>query len=256
MGKIKIPEDVAKKIVISSLLLVIMIMIGGLTISNLTGEPVNHATIMATSHITHSNPQELISAGMGERATILALNFGGYVLSFYVFYLIFEYLISGQLAETIHGVKTMKKIKNLQGHYIVCGAGRVGTHIGERLRDKGFDVVFIEKDPHVIKKLKDDKFLVYDSEPIDEDILTKVNLKKAKGLAVSLGDDAKNLMIVLTARGMSKRIKIATRASEKTIVSKLKKAGADLIILPEARGGMKLADAMRGKIDKDYILTK
>ena len=86
-------------------------------------------------------------------------------------------------------------------------------------------------------------------------VLINAGIKRAKGVAASLGDDSKNLMLVLTARDLNEKIKVAVRISNENIVPRFKKAGADLIILPEALGGEKLADAMRGgKVDKDYVI--
>ena len=153
------------------------------------------------------------------------------------------------------GVKEMNKISKLEGHYIVCGAGRVGYNIGRKLKKRGREVVFIEKDPDVIKKLRGEGFYVIDVGPIDEDVLVKAGIKKARGVAASLGDDSKNLLLVLTARDLNKRLKIAVRANSESIISKFKKAGANLMILPEALGGEKLADAMCGKVDKDHVIV-
>ena len=254
MGKIEIPEDMLHKILLSFVLLLLVIGFAGAALSKLEGISLNHGTISAAAAIVHADPHELISSSGEKTAILMALYFGGYVLSFYVFYLIFEYLISGKLTDAISGVKEMKKISNLTGHYIVCGAGRVGYNIGRKLKKKNKEVVFIEKDVDVIKKLKSDGYFVIDVGPIDEDVLISAGIKKARGLAASLGDDSKNLLLVLTARDLNKRLKIAVRASDDSIVPKLKKAGANLIILPELVGGEKLADAMCGKIDKDHVI--
>jgi voltage-gated potassium channel len=256
MDKINIPEDMLHKILLSFTLLLVVIGIGGVALAEVEEVPLNHGTLAAAAAIVHADPQEFIDSSSEKTAILMVLNFGGYVLSFYVFYLMFEYLVSGRLADAISGVKEMKKIGNLTGHYIVCGAGRVGYNIGRRLTEKKREVVFIEKDTDVIKKLKSEGHFVIDVGPIDEDVLISAGIKKARGLAASLGDDSKNLLLVLTARDLNKRLKIAVRAGGDSIVSKLKKAGADLIILPELVGGEKLADAMCGRIDKDHVIIK
>jgi len=255
MGKIEIPEDMLHKILLSFTLLLVLIGFAGAAISQMDGKPLEHGTITAAAAIVHEDPEELIHASSGKRAIMFGLSFGGYVLSFYVFYLLFEYMISGRLKDAIYGVKEMKMINRLEGHYIVCGAGRVGYNIGRRLKKKKRDVVFIEKDLDVVNKLKKEGFHTIHVGPIDEEVLISAGIKRAKGVAASLGDDSKNLMLVLTARDLNSKVKVAVRISNEKIVPRFKKAGADLIILPEALGGEKLADAMcGGKIDKEYVI--
>ncbi|MFH0868737.1 MAG: hypothetical protein V1839_00770, partial [archaeon] len=59
------------------------------------------------------------------------------------------------------------------------------------------------------------------------------------------------------ARGFLARngIKIAARVNDSKLVPKFKTAGANYIILPEAIGGIKLADALRGKVDSAHVFV-
>ncbi len=256
MAKINIPEDISKKIIISFGLLLSTIALAGFIISKTNFISISKATMMATAFAAGLNADELVSAAPALRAAMLMLGFGGTVLSFYVFYLIFEYAISGQLHDALHGVKKMAMIKNLDGHHIICGAGRVGRHVGLRLKQRGENVIFIEKDQPVIDRLTDEKHLIMNVGPIDEKVLLDAGIKKAKGLVATLGDDSKNLLLVLTARELNPYIKIAVRVNDAKLIQKFKRAGANFIILPEAIGGVKLADALLGNITSDVITNQ
>ena len=57
----------------------------------------------------------------------------------------------------------------------------------------------------------------------------------------ALPKDADNLFVVLTARGLNPLIKIISRASDENSDTKLKRAGADNVIMPDKIGGAHMA---------------
>ena len=142
----------------------------------------------------------------------------------------------------------------MKNHHIVCGAGRVGKNVGIKLIENGEKVVFVEKESDVINALRRKGYLVYETGPVDEEVLESVGIKTAKALTAALGDDGKNLLLVLTARHINPNLKIAVRIKDKSLISKFKHAGADLIIIPETVGGIKLAEALLGKVDHAHVI--
>ena len=63
------------------------------------------------------------------------------------------------------------------------------------------------------------------------------------------------MLAVLTAKELNTDLKVAARLSDPKLIPKFKRAGANYIILPEAIGGTKLADALRGYVDDDHIFV-
>jgi len=185
----------------------------------------------------------------------LIMKFFGAFIIWFALWTTFGLAIEGKFGEYYKEVKETKHIRALRGHYIVCGAGRVGKPIGDRLKNSGEEVVFIEKDKETIAKLKEQGYYVIESEALDEDVLIKAGISNAIGIAVAIGDDGKNLLAVLTAKELNTNLKVAARISDSKLIPKFKKAGANYIILPEAIGGTKLADALRGYVDEDHIFV-
>ena len=68
-----------------------------------------------------------------------------------------------------------------------------------------------------------------------------VGIDRAKALVTTLPDDSENLFIVLTARQLSRRINIISRASEERSKRKLELAGANHVIMPDQIGGFYMA---------------
>jgi len=185
----------------------------------------------------------------------LGLSLFGAIIIWFAIWSTFGLAIEGKFGEFLKEVKMVSEIKKMTGHYIICGAGRVGQNIGMRLAELGNKVVFLEKDKDTINKLRAKGFSVYEVGPIEEHVLKEVGIERAAGVAIALGDDSKNLLLTLVARELNKSAKIAVRATDPKIVPRLKKAGADFIILPEAIGGLKLADALAGNVDHSLIFT-
>ncbi|MEM4713940.1 MAG: NAD(P)-binding protein [Candidatus Nanoarchaeia archaeon] len=186
---------------------------------------------------------------------VILLSLFGAIIIWFAIWSSFGLVVEGKFGEFLKEAKMISEIKKLKGHYIICGAGRVGQNVGIRLANLGHKVVFIEKNKDIIAKLRAKGFLVYEVGPIDEHVLKEANIQHAAGIAIALGEDGKNLLLTLTARELNRHAKIAVRATDVKMVPKLKKAGADFILLPEAFGGVKLADALAGDVDRTVIFV-
>ena len=105
------------------------------------------------------------------------------------------------------------------------------------------EFVVIEKEKESIEKVlpffPDLVYLVGDG--TDDDLLKKAGVEKAVALISALPDDADNVFIVLSARGLNQKLQIISRASEESSFPKLRKAGADNVIMPDKIGGSHMA---------------
>ncbi|MCB0162599.1 MAG: potassium channel protein [Anaerolineae bacterium] len=142
-------------------------------------------------------------------------------------------------------------IKDLKGHYILCGAGRTGFHIAEELYHRRIPLVVVEHHPDVIAALKarlpDTSEGVYfiEGDATEDEALLQAGIKRAKGLFTAMGDDKDNLFVILSARSLSPRIRIVTRVDDERLNrSKMEKAGADKVISTNAIGGLRAASEM------------
>ena len=74
-----------------------------------------------------------------------------------------------------------------------------------------------------------------------EEVLREAQIDKARALITALPNDADNIYVVLTAREMNSNLKIVSRASGFTSDTKLRRAGADNVIMPDKIGGQRMA---------------
>ena len=111
------------------------------------------------------------------------------------------------------------------------------------LKNHNMEFVVIEKEKESIEKVlpffPDLVYLVGDG--TDDDLLKKAGVEKAVALISALPDDADNVFIVLSARGLNQKLQIISRASEESSFPKLRKAGADNVIMPDKIGGSHMA---------------
>jgi len=154
-----------------------------------------------------------------------------------------QFVASGEMAFYLKNRKLMQAINELNNHVIICGLGRNGQQAAHTLKAHKVDFVVVESNiNHIDQWLADDHSLVYvNGDATDDDTLLKAGIAKAKAMIVALPTDADNVFIVLSARSLNPHIQIISRASHQSSLKKLKKAGADNIIMPDKIGGTHMA---------------
>ncbi len=173
---------------------------------------------------------------------IISLGFFGYFLTS-----ITRIFIDGEYKKIIKKHFRTKKIMKLNNHVIVCGFGRNGRQATIDLLENGESVVVIDNKTKVLKEDINEKivnnknFLFVHGDASHEESLFKVNIANAKAMIITLPNDAENLLIILTSRDINTRMKIISRASDEHTYSKLKRAGADNVIMPDIVGGSRMA---------------
>jgi voltage-gated potassium channel len=154
-----------------------------------------------------------------------------------------QFVVSGEINQYFKTRKLMKNINHLHDHVIICGYGRNGHQAGRILQAHQVPFVVIEKDEHLMHKLEQEgeKILHLEGDSTEDEMLRMAGIEKAKALITTLPVDAQNVFIVLSARALNPSIQIISRASEASSVNKLKKAGANNVIMPDYIGGTHMA---------------
>lgn len=161
-------------------------------------------------------------------------------------------LLRRVLADLYRERRMRREIGALDGHYVVCGYGRVGRAVVQALLPE-HDVVVVEKEdeswsdierhPEYLRSL----FLVRGDG--DEDgTLSDARLSCAAGLVACVGSDAENMYIALAARRCNDQIRVVVRASDEEAEKNLNAAKGLLTraITPYTSAGDQLARAVVG----------
>ncbi len=144
-----------------------------------------------------------------------------------------------------------RKIKRMNKHIIVCGLNQMSQIIIDRIQKEKRDFVLIEPDETRCEPFIE-KYNIVLGDPCEEDVLKRAGIEKAEGL-ITTGSDAENVLVVLTARGMNRNLRITSSAERIESESKLIKAGADKVINPERIGGTRIALSVLKPAAVDYM---
>lgn len=162
-------------------------------------------------------------------------------------------LLEFEFGKVVGRRRMERELAKLTGHYIICGAGRVGRTVARELRARGQSVVFIEKNPDRAEWANNEKIPVVLGSASSEESLKRAHIEAAKGFVAAVGTDAENLYIVLTARGLRSDLKIIARASEEEAISKLLRAGASQVLSPYYFVGSRIAQLLLRPNVLDFI---
>ena len=146
-----------------------------------------------------------------------------------------------------------RKMSNMRDHFIICGAGRVGSHLLRNLSSTNETFLVIETDSAKVEALTDLGIPVLARDATLEESLREAGVERARGLAACLPDDADNVYVVLTARDLNPNLHIVARAAEEQAESKLIRAGANRVVAPTIIGGHRMAMALTKPAVGDFI---
>lgn len=159
-------------------------------------------------------------------------------------------IVHSELFETYGRSRKMSKMRD---HFIICGAGRVGSHLLRSLRATSGTFLVIENDSAKVEALMDLNIPVLSRDATLEETLREAGVKHARGLATCLPDDADNVYVVLIARDLNPKLHIVARAAEEQAESKLIRAGANRVVAPTIIGGHRMAMALTKPAVGDFL---
>jgi voltage-gated potassium channel len=140
--------------------------------------------------------------------------------------------------------KMEREIGRLSGHYIICGAGRVGRAVARQLESKPAQFLILESDETKAARIRDENnWLVVHGDATLEAQLIAARIDHAAGLVAATTTDATNTYVVLTARSLNPTLKIIARASEEGAEKHMRTAGADQVVSPYGFAGFRIAEA-------------
>lgn len=212
-----------------------------------------YMTIITLATIGYGETHEL--SFWGRIHTIFVILIGvGFFSSMLLYFS--SLLIEGEFRNFLIQKARLRKINNLENHYIICGYGRIGREVCQELKAKKFEnILVIDKDQEQLQDAYEHGFLVFRGDATNDEDLISVGIKNAKGIVCALTDDALNVFITLSARVLSPDINIISRADHSESVAKLKRAGANIVVSPYIIGGKRIASAVTNPLVMDFLDT-
>jgi voltage-gated potassium channel len=206
-----------------------------------------YMTIITLSTVGFKEVGDLSTGG---RLFTIILIIGGVGTVLYALSAGARFILEGEFQEVFGRRRLEKRVKELRGHYIICGYGRMGKIIGKELKSRRVKFIAIEKNPVPLEK---EETLILEGDATIDEVLKDAGIEKAKGLISVLPTDAENLYVVLSARGLNPNLIIVARAGEEGSEQKLLRAGADRVISPYHTGGLRIARIVLKPAVADFI---
>jgi voltage-gated potassium channel len=140
--------------------------------------------------------------------------------------------------------------KSLRGHVVLCGFGHSGSIAAQETVAKGYPhdlIVAVDQSEERVRAAADAGFIGLVGDATSEDLLIRACVGSAKAVVVSTGRDDTTILVVLTARHLSKDAKIVASVEQEENIKLARLSGADLVVSPPKIGGYLLADAVESR---------
>lgn len=203
----------------------------------------------------------LATIGYGERTTVpvteqiftmvvivVGLGATGYTLGG-----LLQLMIDGEIDRLLGLQRMTTEIAGLRNHVVVCGYGRLGQMLAEELARQKKPYVIVEMDPERANLARDHGSLVLHGDATEEEVLKSAGVEAARTLVTCLPNDAANVFITLTGRGINESLHIISRAANRSTEKKLIQAGANRVVLPSYIGAMRMARMVTRPATADVV---
>lgn len=150
-------------------------------------------------------------------------------------------VVEGDLQGYLRERRMEKRLDQLRHHVIVCGFGKMGFQAAWELKQAGVPFVIIEKDTTKGRNPRFEGEIFLHGSALDELVLERAGIRRARGLITTLTTDADNVLVTLTAKQMAPDVPVVARAAQLGTENKLRAAGANHIVSPYEIGGRRMA---------------
>lgn len=196
-------------------------------------------TVITVATVGYKEVHDLDPAGKIFTSFLIIFSIGTFA---YAISVITRYVIEGEFQIYFKNYRVTQDIQKLKDHVIVCGYGRNGKQACEQLKAGNVNFLVIESDENIIENIRRENGLLFIvGDATKDEVLLQARLEHARALISALPDDAANVFVTLTARDKNPKLKIISRASDDSSEHKLKRAGADNVIMPDKIGGTHMA---------------
>src|SRR5436190_9962094 len=149
-----------------------------------------------------------------------------------------EVLVEGHISDVLGRRRRDRRLAAMEDHVIICGWGRVGRAIAPIVVGADRDIVVIDSDPERAAEVPYTTLL---GDATDDAVLHHAGITKAAALVAALNSDSDNMSVTLSARSLAPALFIVARARMLASEEKLRRAGANRVVNPQAIGGACMA---------------
>jgi len=218
---------------------IIIGMLGFMGIENYSANEAFYMAIITLSTVGFTEVKTLSDDGRIFTGLYIIFNLGIFA---YAISIITTYIVEGEFREIFHQYIISKRVQRMRDHIIVCGFGRNGTKTCEELLRSKRPFILVEQNASLADSFPEDpnfEYIIGDATA--DDALLAAGIEHAEAIITTLPRDTDNVFITLTAREFNPGVYIISRATGESAAKKLYRAGADQVVMPDAIGGVHMA---------------
>jgi voltage-gated potassium channel len=242
-----------RRLLFTVLLVAVIIGAGTVGFSLIEGFNWLDSLYTSTQTVTTVGYGDLAPRSRAGRVFAIVLMLVGVGTVLYALTILAQSVIQSEIVEALGQRRRLKEMAKLKDHFIICGAGRVGRRIIRNLQRQNLPCVVIERNEEKPRDLDRSGLHLIVGDATSEENLLLAGVKAARGLASCLADDAANVYVVLTARGLNPELHIVARAVEEQAEPTLVRAGASRVVAPTIIGSQSMARALLRPAIADFM---
>ena len=130
--------------------------------------------------------------------------------------------------------------EEMEGHVVIIGYGRVGSHIGSVLQQLGLPFLVVEQNMAHANEIQARGIKTLFGDAANSEILLHTGLEHARALVVTAPNETTTELIVAAAHAIAPTLPIIARAATADRLTHLYHLGAHHAINPEMEGGLEM----------------
>ena len=131
--------------------------------------------------------------------------------------------------------------RELRGHVIVCGFGRIGQNLAAFLREEDIRYVALDLDPVLIREAWEAGEQVFYGDSTHREILAAAGVARAGALVVTFDDAPTATRIIHATRALAPALPLVVRTRDDVHLEELEAAGASVVVPESVEASMMLA---------------
>src|SRR5215204_7486207 len=154
-----------------------------------------YMTVITLTTVGYREVHELDTTG---QLWTMALLITGVGTLFYAAVSSVELAVEGAVRGYFERRRMKAELSKLNGHYILCGFGRVGRQVAREFALDGVLFVVVDNNPQRVEECLAEGYLAILGEASEDAVLEEAGIGRAKGLVAAVDSDADNVFVTLS----------------------------------------------------------
>ncbi|MBU8871325.1 MAG: bacteriohemerythrin [Gemmatimonadales bacterium] len=197
-----------------------------------------YMTLITLTTIGFSEVHELSVGGRVLTTVIIIFGLGSAAT---IFTQLAQMMMEGNVFAAWRKRRMDKVLGKMKDHVIICGYGRIGQAISRDLIGMGIPCVIIDRDEKKGDGAQALKVPNLSGNATSDTALLNAGVTRATILVAALSNDSDNLFVALAARDLNPNLVVIARGEDKSIETRMLRAGVDRVVYPSQLGGGQIA---------------